>query len=189
MVIRKRKIIIDGKEIEVPIFQTKIEPGANVNMDTLNELSREEDLEKEIHKSLSKIRKIKRRYKSIEKNTNYFYAVGKLLQFVEKRKYFKKHKGEIWRRMAHDLAPKLFSFDTRKPPTESKRYPEFMYLLSKVPKKLLINASWDQWYEIMKFKDIYNNQKLLQKALKECKDGKSGPSLREQIRIIKGSST
>ena len=155
MVIRKKKITIDGKEVEVPTFDTKIIPGKEVDVDTLDELSKEEEIEKKLQDVIKKIRIVKTKYKNVVKNINYFYTVGKILQFVDKEDYFKKQRGKIWQRMARDIASDLFLFDDVKKIKESRRYPEFMYLLAKIPKQFIGKASWDQWYEIMKFRKIY----------------------------------
>jgi len=183
MVVKKKKVIIDGQEIEVPIFETKITPGKELDINALDKLREEEQIEKDVQKIIERIRIVKAKYKNIRKNINYFYEVGKVLQFVD-RKGFKRQRGKIWQRIARDLAPDLFLFDIKKSPQESKRYPEFMYFIAKVPKKFLKEASWDQWYEIMKFKDIYKKRKLLMRVLNECKLGISGPSLRSKIKDL-----
>lgn len=83
-----------------------------------------------------------------------------------------------------DYAPELFLFNPekisnyKKRVQESKRYPEFMYLLAKIPRKLLKVASWDQWREILKFPEIYKKQKLLKQILQECKFIGAGSSFR-----------
>ena len=183
MVVKKKKIIIDGQEIEVPVFDTKITPGKELDTEVLNKLIEEEQIKKEIQKKIERILIIKEKYRDVRKNLNYFYEAGKILQFVDK-KTIKDQRGKIWQRMARDLAPSLFLFNIKRKPQESKRYPEFMYLIAKVPKKFLKEASWDQWYEIMKFKNIYKKQKLLRQILTECKSGVSGPSLRAKIKNL-----
>jgi hypothetical protein len=184
MVVRKKKIVIDGQEVEVPVFDTKIIPGKEIDTDTLDQLSKEEEIEKKLQDAIEKIRIVKTKYENVSKNIDYFYSVGKILQFVDKEDYFKKQKGKIWQRMARDIAPDLFLFDDKKKIQESKRYPEFMYLLAKIPKQLLGKASWDQWYEIMKFRGIYKKQGLLIQILRECKSVGAGPSLRNKIKLL-----
>lgn len=189
MVVRNKKIIIEGKEVEVPVFDTKIIPGKEIDVDTLDKLSEEEEIEKEIQKAIEKIKSIRERYKNIKKNPDYFYEVGKILQFVDK-KGFKEQRGRIWQRMNLDYDPELFLFDpekfsnNKKMVQESKRYPEFMYLLAKVPKEFTKKVSWDQWREILKFPGIYKKQKLLKDILEECKYNRAGPSLRNKIKIL-----
>ena len=190
MVVRKQKIVINGREVEVPVFDTKIIPGKEIDIDTLNKLSKEEEIEKRLQDAIRKIRIVKARYRNVVKNINYFYAVGKILQFVDNEDYLKKQRGKIWQRMNLDYAPELFLFNPekisnyKKRVQESKRYPEFMYLLAKIPKKLLKMASWDQWREILKFPEIYKKQKLLKEVLEECKYAGAGPSLRNRIKIL-----
>lgn len=185
MVVKKKKITIDGQEIEVPVFDTKITPGKELGVDIVDKLFEEEQIEKEVQEAIQKIGLIKKRYKNIRKNLDYFYKSGEVLQFVDK-KGFEKQRGKIWQRMARDLAPDLFLFDSRKNPKESKRYPEFMYLIAKFPREFLRKASWDQWYEITKFKDIYKKKNLLIKILKICKSKIGGPVLRKKIeKLIK----
>ena len=183
MVVIRKKIIIEGREIEVPVFDTKIKPGKEVDLDTLARIRKEEEIEKEIQKSFHKIKIIRARYKIIEKNTSYFYEVGKILQFVD-QKDFASQKARIWRRIARDLGPDLFLFGERQNPKEARRYPEYMYQLSKIPKKFIKKANWDQWYEIVKFKDIHKNTRLLEKILDECKSGLVSHSLRYKIKLI-----
>ena len=73
------------------------------------------------------------RYSNKKKNLKYYYEVGKTLQFVDKEGYTDM-KGPIWGRMAHDFNPELFG-DKKQEHSESKRRPEFMYLLGKISKK------------------------------------------------------
>ena len=184
MVVRKKKFIINGQEVEVPVFDTKIISGKEIDTGTLDKLSKEEKIEKKLQDAIERIRIAKAIYKNIVKNINYFYTVGKILQFVDKNDYLKKQRGKIWQRMARDIAPELFLFDGKKKLRESKRYPEFMYLLAKIPKQFIDKASWDKWYEIMKFRKIYEKQKLLKQILEECKFASTGPSLRDKIKIL-----
>ena len=183
MVVRRKKIVVDGQEIEIPVFDTKINPGKAVDTDTLDKIRKEEEIEKEIQKSLERIRAVRGKYKTIQKNIAYFYDVGKILHFVD-RKDFVSQKARIWQRIARDLGPELFLFGEEQNPKEARRYPEYMYYLSKIPKKFLKRASWNQWYEIVKFKNIYKNQRFLGKVLDECKSGSSGQSLRDKIKSI-----
>ncbi|MCX6795910.1 MAG: hypothetical protein NTW06_00220 [Candidatus Falkowbacteria bacterium] len=184
MVVKKKKIVVEGQEIEVPVFDTKIIFGEGNDIDALDKLSKEEEIERTLQVAIKRIKIVKTKYKNIVRNIDYFYEVGKILQFVDKEDYFKKQRGQIWQRMANDISPDLFLFDERKEPSKSKRYPEFMYLLAKIPKELIKQASWYQWYEIVKFKNIYKKQKLLKDILEECKDNGAGPYLRNKIKIL-----
>jgi len=184
MVVRRQKILIDGKELEVPIFDTRITPGEELHGDTLDRLKEEEEVEGLVNQAIAKIETLKKKYQITSQNIDYFYRVGKILQFVDRRNNLRRQRGRVWQRMSRDLAPKLFDSNYKNNNQESRRYPEFMYLLAKVPKKFLKKASFYQWYEIMKFKEIYKKQKLLIKILKICKTGASGPNLRQKIKVL-----
>lgn len=184
MVIRRKKIIINGKEIEVDVFDTKLIPGSGKEEEAASQFSKEEEIEKEINKAIDKIKKISQRYANKQKNIIYYYEVGQVLQFVDK-KNLTNTRGMIWHRLAYDLEPDLFG-GKKKKPNEAKRHPEFMYLLGKVYKKYLSKANWDQWYELLKFKDIYKKQKLLEQILTECNNNKlSGIKLRNRIKQLR----
>jgi len=190
MVVLKTKIVIDGKTIEVPVFETKIKPGKEVTEDIVDLLQREEEIENKIQEIVKKIRSIVLKYGRIKRNLDYSFEVGSLLQFVDKKGY-ENVKGRIWQRIAHDLEPDLL-FGKKKtikkkssPEKESKRNIEDMYQLAKFPKKYLHRVSWGQWDEILKFKEIYKNKRLLGLIMKECKRGLSGIALRNKIKSLR----
>jgi hypothetical protein len=184
MVVRRQRIKIDGKEIEVDVFDTKLIPGSGEEEKAIDLLYKEEEIEKEIKNVIEKIKRISGKYSNRRKNTLYYYEVGQVLQFVDK-KNITNERGKIWHRLAYDLEPALFG-GKKKNPDEAKRYPEFMYLLAKVDKKYLDRANWDQWYEILKFKDIYKDDKILKQILIECSNKNlSGIPLRNKIKQLR----
>jgi len=256
MVIRKKKIKINGKEIEVDAFDTSLIPGSGTEEEAIECLLKEEEIEKEIKSVIEKIKKMSERHPNKHKNTLYYYEVGQVLQFVNKKQFtylfslkpdYKCHigegavtdelrkafvdkkrtlssdakiskidaekwkvvdgtktytiedagtqlniyqqfeRGKIWQRLAYDLEPELFD-GKKKNPNEAKRYPEFMYLLAKINKKHLNKVSWDQWYEILKFKEIYKDENLLVRVLSECANNNlSGIPLRNKIKQLRKS--
>lgn len=193
MVVVKRKIIVDGQEVEVPVFQTKIQPGKTIDNATIDELHKEEQIEIEIHSIIEKVRKVAKKFKKIEKNIDYFFEVGRILQFID-RKGYQKIRGRIWQRIAHDLEPHLLFGKTktkkvgRSPETESRRNIEDMYKLARFPKVFLHKASWNQWDEILKFKDLHRDRRLLNAILDECQKGITGIPLRNMIKELRKSS-
>lgn len=190
MVVLKRKIIVDGQEVAVPVFETKIKPGKEISGDILDSLRQEERLEKEIQNVAKIIGELALKFDTLEKNLDYFFEVGKLLQFVDTKGY-SKFKGRIWQRLAHDLRPDLLfgKKKTRKestsPERESKRNIEDMYQLAKFPINFLHRATWNQWDEILKFKELYKDKKLLNLILEQCERGISGTSLRNKIKELR----
>lgn len=184
MVIRKKKIKIDGKEIEVDAFDTRLIPGSGKENDAIERLLEEEKIEEEIKNIMRKIKKIAKNYPNKQKNTLYYYEAGQVLHFVDEKK-LTNERGKIWHRLAYDFEPELFG-GKKKNPNEAKRHPEFMYLLAKVDKKYLSKASWDQWYEILKFKDTYKDENLLVQVLSECANNNlSGIPLRNKIKQLR----
>lgn len=203
MPIRKKKIEIDGREIEVDVYDTRLIPGSGKEEEAIESLYREEEMEKAIRDVLKKIETIAKRYSNKKKNLQYYHKVGKVLQFVDKKGYTDTDSRLlIWHRIAYDLRPDLFDlnldhFDNEKKAIrEAKRRADVMYHFGKQSEANLKRATWDQWYEIIKFKSIdkkkwlYKDKNLLEKILAECEKSESaGPRLREKIEEIRKSKT
>jgi hypothetical protein len=182
-ILRREKIVIDGKEIEVDTFDAKVILGSGKELESIDELLTEEEVENAIQAALKKIETIAQKYHDKTGNIWYCYEVGKVLQFVD-TKGFTDRKGLIWHRIAYDLRPDLFG-GKRKNPQEAKRYPETMYHLGKQSKEDVKRASFDQWYEILKFKNIYKDKKLLEQILDVCEQGLSSTQLRQRIKELR----
>jgi translation elongation factor P/translation initiation factor 5A len=182
--IKNQLIEVNGKKVEVSIFGTAIKPGDKNVLGNIEELLEEEKVENVVKNILDEIEQIALKYPDKKKNLRYYYEVGKMLQFVDKEGYTDM-RGLIWERMAHDFNPELFGGE-KKVRSESKRHPEFMYLLCKISEILLEELSWDQWYEVMKFKEIYKNESLLRQIISECKkENLSGIPLRNKIKELR----
>ena len=183
-ILRREKIVVDGKEIEVDTFDAQVVLGSGKEFESIDELLRQEEAEKAIQAALKEIETIAQEYPDKEKDIWYCYEVGKVLQFVD-AKGFTDRKGLIWRRMAHDLHPDLFG-GKKKNAEESKRYPETMYYLGKQKKENVKRASFDQWYEILKFKRIKEKDNaLLEQILTECESKNlSSVQLRQRIKEL-----
>jgi hypothetical protein len=185
-ILRREKIFIDGREIEVDTFDARVVLGSGDEIESIDELLKEEEIEKAIQSALKKIEIIADRFPNRAKDIWYCYEVGKTLQFVDE-KGIADRKGLIWRRMAYDLRPDLFG-GKKVNAEESKRYPETMYHLGKQRKEDVKRANFDQWYEILKFKGIYQDKHLLEKILVICgKEGLSGMRLRQKIKELRKS--
>lgn len=183
-IIRKKKIRFpNGKELEVDAFDAEIVLGRGDEFESAEELLKEEEIEKAIQAALKKIETIAQKYHDKTRNIWYCYEVGKVLQFVD-TKGFTDRKGLIWHRIAYDLRPDLFG-GKRKNPQEAKRYPETMYHLGKQSKEDVKRATFDQWYEILKFKNIYKDKKLLEQILDVCEQGLSSTQLRQRIKELR----
>jgi len=189
-ILRRETILVNGKEIEVDTFDAKVIVGSGEELESIDELLRQEEVEKAIQDALGRIESIAEKYAGKERDVWYYYEVGKVLQFVG-NEGFTDRKGLIWRRMAHDLRPDLFG-GKRKNPEEAKRYPETMYYLGKQKKENVKRARFGQWYEILKFKRIYEGKdnELLDKILAECESKNlSSVQLRQRIKELCASES
>jgi len=184
-IVRREKILVDGKEIEVDTFDEKVVLGSGEELESIEELLTQEEVEKAIQDALKEIENIAQGYPNRKRDIWYCYEVGKTLQFVD-AKGFSDRKGLIWHRMAYDLRPDLFG-GRKKNANEAKRYPETMYHLGKQSKEAIKRATFDQWYEILKFKDIYKDQGLLEQVLVVCEQGLSSIQLRQKIKELRAS--
>lgn len=184
-IVRRDTIQWGGKEVEVDIFDAKVVLGSGKELESIKELLTEEELEKAIQDALKQIEVLAKKYPDKDRDIWYCYEVGKVLQFVD-TKGFTKRKGLIWLRMAYDLCPDLFG-GKKKNAAESKRYPEMMYHLGKQPIEAVKRATFDQWYEILKFKDIYKDKDLLEQILVVCEQGLSSTQLRQKIKDLRAS--
>ncbi len=182
-ILRKEKLVIGGKEIEVDTFDAKVTLGSGKELESIEELLIEEEIEKTIQYMLKEINALTIKYPEKVKDIGYCYEVGKVLQLVDS-KGFTDRRGLIWHRMAYDLYPDLFG-GAKKNPTEAKRYPETMYLLGKQDQNVIKNATFNQWYEILKFKDIYKDKYLLEQIFKVCAQGITSVQLRQKIKEFK----
>ena len=187
-IIRKKKITFpNGKELEVDAFDAEIVLGRGDEFESAEELLKEAEIEETIQAALKEIENIAQRYPNREKDIWYCYEVGKTLQFVD-AKGFTDRKGLIWHRMAYDLRPDLFG-GRKKNANEAKRYPETMYHLGKQSKEAIKRATFDQWYEILKFKDIYKDKGLLEQIFVVCEQGLSSIQLRQKIKELRASKS
>jgi len=193
MVVRRQKIIVNGKEMEIDVFDTAIKPG-ELDDNTADALMEEEEIEKEIRSAIEKIKEVRGHYESIEKNLEYYHEAGGKLQFIDKFTDRYGNRTRILNRMATDLAPELFfgnpelKREGAKPELESRREIERMYLLGKFKREDLSKATWVQWDEIFKFKGLSGQRTILKKVFELCKNGMTSVKLREAIDKLRESA-
>lgn len=120
---------------------------------------------------IKKLKEIVKKFTDKEKNVQYYYKLGKKLLFLEDELFKDIAIGSVLRRIFEELPDILPNVKDK---DMASRHLNFMYWLGHIEKKDLLNASWDQWFEITKFKELYKNKRLLRKILKECQLGKTG---------------
>jgi len=181
MPIRKKKIKIDGKEIEVDVYDTRLIPGSGKEEEAIESLFREDKIENEIQKEIKKIDDVAKEYKNKKKDIWFYYKIGEILQFVDKKGFIKERR-LIWERIADNLRPEIF-FGKKAPPKKSKRYPEIMYLLAKQKKEDIHRITWSHWFEIFQYPRVYKNKGVFCSLLKECEfKHLSSKQLRKRVR-------
>jgi len=166
MPIRKRKIEIDGKEMEVDVYDTRLIPGGGKEEEAIESLYREDKIEDEIQKAVKKIDSIADKYKKKRKDIWFYYKIGEILRFVDREGFINERK-LIWERIANNLRPEIF-FGKKTPPKKSKRYPEIMYLLAKQKKEDAPRITWSHWFEILQYPRVYKDTDMLCSLLQEC---------------------
>jgi hypothetical protein len=184
LVVKKKIMEIDGKQVEVEVFETELIPGKNED-EAIAGLLREDEIEKAVLETLPQLENLWKEYAHRERGVMYYYEMGKVLQFVDKRK-FQSERAKIWRRIAKDLKPVYF-FGKEQAPQEDKiaRYPETMYLLSKQPVEDVRKVTWSHWFEILQYPRIRENRRLVRKLLDECaEDALSSQQLRRKVQEL-----
>lgn len=82
-ILRREKIVVNGKEIEVDTFDAKVILGSGKEPESIEELLIEEEIEKAIQDALKGIETLAPKYPDKEKDIWYCYEVGKVLQFAD----------------------------------------------------------------------------------------------------------
>ena len=114
-----------------------------------------------------------------KKDLSYYFMIGKKLLFLDNKNFREISPYSIYRRITEEI-PQILPHI--KDSEIAQKHLETMYRLAHVDENYIHNANWDQWYEIMKFKEIYKNEEKMKKILKLIKGKKiSGPKLREII--------
>jgi hypothetical protein len=185
MVVRKKKIIVDGQEMEVEMFETAVVPGKRAE-EAVEHLLREEEIEKEVNEIIKKIDTIAQNYQGKDKDIWFYYEIGKVLRFVDK-KGFSKEKARIWERIGADLRPTII-YGKDVAPKRAARYLEQMYLLAKQKKGLVRKLDWYMWFEILQYQKIRENEEIVRQVIRECRQKKmSRERLRDRLKEIKSA--
>ncbi|MDP3948965.1 MAG: hypothetical protein Q8Q17_03385, partial [bacterium] len=148
-------------------------------------LMQEKKAKDELETYVEQIRRISSRFKNKEKNLDYYTAIGKTLSFLSSNNFKNIKPYSVFRRIFNEI-PSIFpNFDPEKP-QDRKRATDhlmMMYRIGGLNENVLSKATWEQWYEISKFKNTINNHKVLNKILTSS-GSTSGSDLREKIESI-----
>jgi len=180
---KKKKRIRLGKTTEEGyIYSSKIDFGKQDFSAQINDYIRERQANDALNLEINTLKGVIDKLSEVkkEKNLFYYYTIGRHLSFLKKEVFKEISPYAIFRKIKEEIPKILPSLDDK----TAQKHLEIMYKLGQINKEVLKKASWDQWYEIMKFKDIYKKQNLLRQILIECESGISGPSLRNRIKDL-----
>ena len=178
---KDKKITLGKKTVEGYEYAAKID----FNKDISTQISKviiEKGTNELLKKKVKELKEIVEKNPQKEKNLQYYYEVGKKLLFLEDKLFREIAPNSVLRRIAEEL-PEIIPNIKNINMTIRNLY--FMYWIAHIREKDLSRASWDQWFEITKFRDIHKKQKLLNLILKECKFGLGGhESLNKKIKDL-----
>ncbi len=144
-------------------------------------LMQEKKAKDELDTHIEQIRKISSRFKNKRKSLSYYKAVGKILSFLNSNNFKNIKPYSVFRRLIDEVPNVLPGLDAKR----IQDHLMMMYRIGGLNKDILSKATWEQWYEISKFKNAINNRKVLNRILTSS-GSTSGPDLREKIESILG---
>lgn len=142
-------------------------------------LMQEKKAKDELGNHIEQIRKISAISKKKGKNLNYYKNIGKALSFLGTNNFKNIKPYSVFRRLIDEIPDILPGLDTKR----TQDHLMMMYRIGGLDKSIIDKATWNQWYEISKFKNVTDNQRMLNRVLMLC-GGATGPDLREEIKAI-----
>ena len=91
----------------------------------------------------------------------------------------------VFRRLVDEIPDILPRLDTKR----IQDHLMMMYRIGNLDERVLDKATWEQWYEISKFKNVIQDKDILKKVIKICGAISSGLDLRNKIKEILGSGS
>lgn len=149
----------------------------------IEEFAKEKGIKELLKKEVDKLSRIVKSFKNEEKENNifYYYMVGKNLKFLEKPAFKEVERWSAFRLLyewLRSLLPHISETEL------ASKHIAMMYHLGKVDRGDLLRVTWWQWYEIVKFPELFTNRKKYKKILKLVKRKDIKGSVRS---IIKGT--
>jgi len=146
----------------------------------ITRLIQEKKAKDELGRYVEQIRRISSRSKNKEKNLKYYKAIGEILSFLENNNFKNIKPYSVFRRLVDEVPDMLPRLDTKR----IQDHLMMMYRIGTLDKKVLNRATWEQWYEIAKFKNVIQDKSILKKVIEVCGTISGGPDLREKIKEI-----
>jgi len=181
---QNKKIKLGKKTAHGYEYSSKINFNEDISLQ-LAQIIEETDIEEALEKEIKSLRGLIKNFSQKEKNLQYYYEVGRKLLFLDSRPFEEVAIGSVFRRIVEELPEVVPKNINNK--EMAIRHLYFMYWIGHIKKKTdLSQASWDQWFEITKFRNLYKKPEILAQILKECKSGRlSGhESLNKKIKEL-----
>ncbi len=175
-----RKMKLGKKTSEGYEYATKVDFSQDISTQ-ISKVILEKELNETIKKKVKELKELARKFTRKDKNIQYYYKIGKILLFLDTNLLKGVARYSVFRRIIEELPEILPEIKNEKVAT---KHIDFMYGIGHLNKNLLAKGNWYQWYEIMKFKNMYVKRKLIDQILDECKSGITGPSLRYKIKDL-----
>ena len=176
----KKKIVLGKKTTEGYNYKTKVDFSEDLSLQ-ISRLIDEKKANEAILKKIKELKEVAKKFSEKEKNISYYYTLGQKLMFLDEKFFKKIARYSVFRRIIEEL-PEILPHIKNK--QRALKHLDFMYNIAHIDRKYLSKASWDQWFEIMKFKEIYRKKKALHQILNLCQNKASGPILRNEIKKI-----
>lgn len=183
---RKRQKIRLGKKTETGYeFKSNVDFKGDFS-EQVGRLMSEKKANDELESQLSRLKSDINRFpwRNKKANLSYYYAIGRKLLFLENDNFKDVSPYSIYRRIYEEI-PKILPHLKDKKVVQ--KHLETAYRLAHIRWDIISGASWNQWFEILKFEDIYKNKKLLGLVLTECKTGISYKALRNRIKELRAA--
>lgn len=159
-------------------YSTRIDFREDLSLQ-ISKLMQEKKAKDELQEYIIKVQTITEQFGQKEKNLLYYGAVGKVLLFLDESNFKNIKPYSVFRRLADEVPDLLPGLDTKR----IQDHLMMMYRIGRLDKKMLEKATWEQWYEISKFKDVIAKSNVLNKVLK-VSGTSSGPDLRNKIQLL-----
>jgi len=151
----------------------------------ISRVIKEKEINETIEKKVKEMQEVVKKFPGKEKNLQYYYEIGKKLSFLDNDSFKNIAPYSIFRRVIEESPEVLPNVQEKE---VAAKHLDIMYKLAHVGEDDLSKATWDQWYEILKFKEIYKDKKLLEQILTICeKESLFSISLRERIKEFRRS--
>lgn len=144
-------------------------------------LIQEKKAKDKLENYIEQIRQISSQFKNKGKNLYYYRSIGKILSFLDGDNFKNIKPYSVFRRLIDEIPDVLPRLDVKR----MQDHLMMMYRIGSLDEDILSKATWEQWYEISKFKNVVSNQKVLNKVL-ILGGNASGPDLRKKIESILG---